>query len=142
MQNVLLEDFRSLALAATLVFKKEQHALAAHTLSQDLAVVGSGEELIRWLGAHEQQTVQLIILDYMTATGPITEHLPTILSHRALTNHALVIGWSRHDHAAQIFREAGLHGFISKDRLATKLIEDLLTIKANRDRGASWCEVR
>jgi CheY-like chemotaxis protein len=103
--------------------------------------------MLRTLDAQPDQTVRLIILDYVLSDG---ECLPVLArlrdeegknAHPALHPEARIIGWSANDQSVTTFRAARVDGFISKHRDPKTLIQDVLQM-LQRLNTTDWVEFR
>jgi CheY-like chemotaxis protein len=144
---IIVEDNIGIAFLLAEQLRAEAEQLQAFDMHGQHQIVASGYRLLRTLDAQPDQTVRLIILDYMLSDG---ECLPVLArlrdeegknAHPALHPAARIIGWSANDQSVTTFRAARVDGFISKHRDPKTLIQDVL-IMLQRLNSTDWVEFR
>ncbi|MBM7845569.1 MULTISPECIES: response regulator transcription factor [Herpetosiphon] len=133
----LVESTRVLQIMAKTQFRGAEQLLTQFNLSTAISICSTSFQLLQWLEYQPQHYARLILIDQRLADGVgIAELMPQIRSehfkHRALADDAKIIGWSRDEQAQALFYQAGLDGFISKNRQSHQLIRDIVTVFANQ----------
>jgi CheY-like chemotaxis protein len=145
----MVEDLPALRVVVRTLFSRHHQRLGAYALGAELQIAESGAGLLDWLATQPQARVGLLILDYQLKGRSILPVLPALRvagpapsQHPALHPRALLIGWSIHSEAAALFRASGVvDAFISKQRPAQNLIDDLVIVMEHRRAQQSWLEL-
>ncbi|HEY0606835.1 MAG TPA: hypothetical protein VGD58_28205 [Herpetosiphonaceae bacterium] len=144
---IIVEDNIGIAFLLAEQLRAEAEQLQAFDMDGQHQIVASGYRLLRTLDAQVDQTVRLIILDFMLSDG---ECLPVLArlrdeegknAHPALHPEARIIGWSANEQSVTTFRAARADGFISKHRDPKLLIQDVFQL-LQRLNHTHWVELR
>lgn len=135
---LIVEDTGTSSLNISEQFKLHQERLAQLQLDGPVQIRTSNDLAQDWIDAQPDGAMRLLILDLNLRGGRSSLLLPQLRDstgqniHPALHPDAIIIGWSAADDAAQIFREGGADGFISKNRTLQRFVSDVLQIAYRR----------
>jgi CheY-like chemotaxis protein len=144
---IIVEDNIGIAFLLAEQLRTEVEQLQPYDMNGQHQIVASGYRLLRTLDAQPDESVRLIILDYVLSDGECIPVLARLRdeegknAHPALHPEARIIGWSANDQSVTTFRAARADGFISKHRDHKMLIKDVLQLLQQLDH-ADWAELR